>query len=60
MTRASQAMMATALLFLVLVLALVVVVGVMMNRLNDTLSEIADAVGPSAVSAAVQGIQAST
>lgn len=59
MTRASQAMMCTALLFLILVLALVVVVGVMMERLNSTLAEIADAVGPSAVHAAVQGVQAS-
>lgn len=59
MTRASQAMMCTATLFLVLVLALVLVVGIMMQRLNDTLSEIADAVGPSAVAALMQGVQAS-
>jgi len=59
LTRSSWVMLASSGLLLLLVLGLLIVVSVMMNRLNDSIAEIADAVGPSAIAHAVAMIQKS-
>ena len=58
-SRASQAMVASTCLLLLLVLGLLLVVAIMMNRLNDSIAEIADAVGPAAVANAMATVQKS-
>lgn len=55
--RASNAMLASTCLLLVLVLALVVTVGVSLSSLNETLRDISAQIGPQAVSSAVASVQ---
>lgn len=59
MSRIATAMLASTCLLLLLVLGLVLVIGIMLNRLNDSIADIADSVGPAAVSNAVATMQAS-
>jgi hypothetical protein len=58
-SRIATAMLASTCLLLVLVLGLIITVAVMLNRLNDSIAEIANAVGPSTVSSAIATIQSS-